>query len=122
MTVGDVIQFPLFDDDKLKYCVIVGVSGDRIGVIPINTQPKNLITENDHACIHKITVSDYPEILKYDSWADSREVFEIKEIYLHIATETGVKMNKHDARMVINKALLSDNMTKIKQKSCGIIE
>ncbi|MDE6279631.1 MAG: hypothetical protein K2M05_06620 [Paramuribaculum sp.] len=90
--VGDIIYVPLDEDDGLtltngyntrnKYIVIIGFTpeGIALGALLINSDinPAKRSPEMMN-CQYPMLMRHYPSILRYDSWLDCSDIFELSK-------------------------------------------
>lgn len=133
--IGDIIYVPLDREDGLKlrgdyterrkYIVIIGFTSDgvAIGALLVNSRiDKSKSSEKLFNCQYPLLRRNYPEILRYDSWLDCSDIFELSKT--KIESKGGLlkgKMIKEDFDRVITFLKETDVIKNATKKRYGII-
>lgn len=133
--IGDIIYVPLEESDGLtlkngystrrKYIVIIGFTseGVAVGALLINSKiDPSKRSQEFLECQYPLLHKNYPAILKYDSWLDCSDIFELSGI--KITQRNGLlkgRLTEDDRERVITFLIETDVIDNITKRRFGLI-
>jgi len=128
LEVGKILKMRFYTDDgividkayesRLKYFVVIGqiINHGIVGAFLINSNinPKALIDYQ-----FPLFVKDYPDILKYNSYLDCSDIFELDKVkIIKSGLEIG-KLTEKDLQLVIETIVTSEVLSLKDKKKYG---